>query len=88
MGNLKEKVERVIGEALPGATTELEDIPLSEKLSGFVIWEEFAGESHRERQRTLWKVLREKLDAEEQLGLSAILTVSPAEIASLKSEND
>ncbi|MBC8104745.1 MAG: hypothetical protein H7Z41_19395 [Cytophagales bacterium] len=87
MENLKEKVERVIGEALPGATTGLEDIPLSEKLSGFVIWEEFSGESQRERQHTLWNVLRKRLDAEEQLGLSAILTVSPAEIASLRDEN-
>ena len=88
MENLKAKVERVIGEALPGATTELEDIPASEKVSGFVIWQQFAGESHRERQRILWKALRERLDSEEQLGLSAILTVSPAEIASLRSENN
>lgn len=88
MGKLKEKVAAVIESGLPGATTDLEIVPQSEKLSGYVVWEEFAGESQRERQKTLWNILRQSLDADEQGALSAILTLSPAEMRSLRDENN
>jgi hypothetical protein len=88
MGNLKDKVESLVAGNLAGASVELEEVPRIEKLSGLVIWEGFAGKPQRERQRELWSVLRHGLQEEEQLSLSAILTLTPAEQRTFLAENN
>jgi hypothetical protein len=87
MESLKEKVATLVKERFDEADTELEIIPKSKKLSGYVIWQGFVGESHRERQQQLWRVLREALKPEEQAQVSALLTLSPAEMQSLRQED-
>jgi hypothetical protein len=79
MENLKRKVESLVAAEMGGASVELEVVPLSEKLSGFVVWKGFYGKPHRDRQRELWTILRQHLTREEQLMLSAVLTLTPAE---------
>jgi hypothetical protein len=88
MGTLKSKVESVVTGGLRGAAVELEEIPELEKLSGYVSWPGFLGKPQRERQRELWRLLRDELDAEEQHHLSAILTLTPAEVTTYANEND
>ena len=88
MATLKDKVESLVATSLPGATTELEEIPQLEKLSGFVVWDGFSGKLQRDRQKELWAFLRSGLAPEEERSLSAILTITPAEAKSFRDEND
>lgn len=88
MATLKDKVDALVTTYLPGATTELEEIPLLEKLSGQVVWEGFSGKLQRDRQRELWSVLRNNLSPQEELALSAILTLTPEEDRTFQEEND
>ena len=81
---LIEKLEKVFTATFEGAKFEAHEIPLSEKLGGFLIWEGFVGNSHRERQALLWKCLRTSLDVEDQQRISAIFTVTKMELASMR----
>lgn len=58
---------RVHFEAYPGG-----------RVGGIMAWAGFDGVPQRERQRTLWDHLRE-LPSEEQMRISAILTLTPTE---------
>ena len=86
MGNLKEKVATVLKESFEGAEPELEINESADKLGGFLIWEDFEGEPQIDRQKQVWTVLRSRLDREEQRKISAILTVSPAEMAVMRDD--
>ena len=88
MGVLKKKVESLVTANLPGATTAIEVIPQSGKLSGYIVWDGFKGKLQRERQRELWQILRRNLNPQEERSLSAILTLTQAEMQSLSNEGD
>jgi hypothetical protein len=79
MGTLKTKVESIVETRLPGATVFLEEIPLSDRLSGHVIWEGFNAMNARERQKQLRRAIREGLTPEEELQLSVVLALTPTE---------
>ena len=79
MGNIKTKVESTVAQSFDNAQTELEEIQELGKLSGHVLWSGFAGMPDKERQRVLWKKLRESLSPPELLSLSLILTFTPQE---------
>ncbi len=64
------------------AGSELEfEIAGPRRVGGLVVWEGFAGQDHLERQRAMWKMLRAELTPEEQLQVSALLTLTPEEMA-------
>ena len=54
------------------------------RVGGFLIWEGFSGLEQIERQRKVWKFLRQELRPEEQFMISAILTLTPEEMASAR----
>ncbi len=54
------------------------------RVGGLIAWNGFSGIEQIERQRQLWKFLREKLNREQQLKLSAILTLTPDEMAAAR----
>ncbi|MBC8140378.1 MAG: hypothetical protein H7Y38_02925 [Armatimonadetes bacterium] len=48
------------------------------QVGGVMAWSGYDGVAHRERQRSLWNVLRE-LPVEEQRRISSVLTLTPHE---------
>lgn len=52
---------------------------LLEKFSGLVVWKGFEGLDQVDRQRQVWKVLRSQLSRDEQVRITAVLTLTPAE---------
>ena len=87
MGNIKTKVESAVAQSFIDAKTDLEEIQELGKLSGHVLWSGFAGMPDRERQRALWKQLRESLSPPELLSLSLILTFTPQEYDAIIGHN-
>jgi hypothetical protein len=79
MENTLDKVDRVLRENLPGATTELELLAPLKKVSGFVYWDGFANDEQLVRQRKVWRILRKALTKKEQIKVSAILTLTHEE---------
>lgn len=84
MAELQGKVEQLLTENFAGAQTELETLPDLEKVSGFLIWPGFEGLDQLERQRRLWELLRRRLGRAEQRNVSALLTVTPDELNTLR----
>ena len=80
MGTLKNKVEQVIQAHFPGAQTLLEEVPLSARLSGHVVWNGFDNMNARERQQTLRQVLRAALTSQEEQGISVLLALTATEL--------
>ena len=73
------KVKDVLVAEFPNATVALEAAKPSKKIGGLMVWEGFKGIEQIKRQTRLWKVLRHRLTPEEQLRITAILTVTPQE---------
>jgi hypothetical protein len=59
----------------------LEQVPGLQRVGGLLAWEGFEGLEQMDRQRHLWQVLRASLPPEDQLRITAILTMTPAELA-------
>jgi hypothetical protein len=83
---LQDELERHLRLWFPGCATELHTVPMSDKVGGFVIWSGFEGQAQRQRQSLLWENLRQ-LPLPEQLGISAIFTVTQDELDSMR-ENE
>lgn len=79
--SLAEKVEASLKARFAGASVELDPPVPGERIGGFLIWDGFDGVEQIERQRQVWKELRDKLDASEQQDVSAILTLTPDEVS-------
>lgn len=73
------RLTRVLREAFPGATVRLDKVSSSDKVSGFLVWNGFGGVDQIDRQSRLWQILRARLSAEEQMKISAVLTLTPSE---------
>lgn len=73
-----ETLARVLQREFPGSIPLLEPTP-SGKIGGILLWDGFEGQPQHERQRVLWKKLREDISTEQQRGVSAILTLTPLE---------
>jgi len=80
MDELIRKIEAEVRDEFAGAQTELDTID-PERVSGYVIWDGFGGLSQLERQSLLWQALRRELSPDAQMGISAILTLTPREKA-------
>ncbi len=78
--DLKTKLKRLLESAFVGAEVKLEPAGAG-KVGGFLIWKDFVGKDQIDRQRSLRAVVQNGLSAEELLRLSAILTVTPDEVA-------
>ena len=73
------KVKDVLVAEFPKATIDLDVAKPSKKIGGLMVWQGFKGIEQIKRQTRLWKVLRLRLTPEEQLRITAILTVTPQE---------
>lgn len=83
MEELVKRIDELLRQKFPGATTELEAVP-GENVSGFLYWQGFEDEEQLERQRRVWDVLRATLTPDERQNVSAIFTLTPDEISAIR----
>ena len=79
MEELINRLSSLLLEEFPKAEVVLEQASPAEKVGGFLIWSGFDGMEQIDRQQRLSGVIRSKLPREDQLRITAILTVTPDE---------
>jgi hypothetical protein len=78
------RLRRLLEQHFPNAEIELERATPAQRVGGMLTWAGFEEMDQTERQAALWRVLREGLSEEDQGRITAILTVTPAEIAVMR----
>lgn len=86
MERLKQRLEETLRMQFPGSDIALETHRRAARISGIIAWDGFQGLEPIDRASRLWSVLREGFSREDQLRLSAIIPLSPAEYAVYKHE--
>ncbi len=79
MEELIKRLRKLLEAQFPEAKAELEQAFPAEKVGGFLIWRGFDGMEQIDRQQRLSDVIRSELPREDQLRITAILTVTPDE---------
>ena len=72
------KLRPFFDDVFPGVDVHLESL-VPGRIGGYLIWEGFDGVHFRERQKRIWKVLRQHLSVNEQERITAILALTPNE---------
>lgn len=85
MEALIRKLRKILKTQFVGAEPELEQAGPLDKIGGYLIWRGFEGVEQLDRQRQLNRAIRERLSVEEQLHITTILTVTPDEVAVMRS---
>lgn len=85
MEDLPERLTDLLKRHFPGAEISL-DPTYAPKVGGLVVWQGFDDVEQIVRQHQLWDVIRANLSAEEQLRITAILTMTPTEMAIMNEE--
>jgi stress-induced morphogen len=78
---VREIIEMAIAQKHPKATTIVHTSNLRGRVHAVVISEAFNRLGEREKQDLVWDALREELNDEERLNISAVVTWSPRELA-------
>ena len=81
MERLKKKLEDWLPKQFPGAEVALELGRPGTKLGGILAWKGFEGLEPIDRQRILRQKIKEHFKQEDQIRISLIVTLSPAEYA-------
>lgn len=79
MKRLKCELEEWLPERFPGSEVSLELGPPGTGLSGILAWRGFKRLEPFERQRLLRHAIATRFSHEDQLGISIIITLTPAE---------
>jgi acid stress-induced BolA-like protein IbaG/YrbA len=81
---LAKKVREILEEAIAAkqadAKTIVDTTSVRKRVHAGVISEAFNRMSEREKQDLVWDALQKKLDKEEILGISAVITFAPEEL--------
>ena len=78
------KLKKLLKQDFPGSEFEFE-LPGPGRLGGLLTWAGFEGMEHIERQRMVWKTLREKLAEEEYFRIAGLLSLTPDEMTAARS---
>ncbi len=81
MERIKTALEKWLPQDLPGARVEIDPLRRGFKISGIVVWQGFDGLEPIDRQHTLWNKLRAHLSPEDQLRVTILISLTPAEYA-------
>jgi hypothetical protein len=81
MEHLRQQLELWLPEQFPQAEVVLDPARRGQKIGGILAWEGFAGLEPIDRQGLLWRAIRAHFNREDQLGISSIITLTPAEYA-------
>lgn len=80
--DIQEEVKSIVKQNFEGSQLFPEVDSTSHRLSGFLIWEGFAGLSQTDRQKKLWSVLRQRLGT-HAAQVSTVFTYTPSEYETL-----
>jgi hypothetical protein len=78
---LRQQLELWLPEQFPQAEIILDPARPGQKIGGILAWEGFAGLEPIDRQGLLWRALRTRFNRDDQLSISSIITLTPAEYA-------
>lgn len=78
---LRGELESLLKEKFPDAQVLLEPIRPATKLSGIVVWNGFAKLDSFDRQSLLWRTIRARFDRDDQIMISGLIALTPAEYA-------
>ena len=81
MDRLRQQLEQWLPEQFPQAEIRLDAARRGQKIGGILAWDGFAGLEPIDRHGLLWRALRARFDRDDQLGISSIITLTPAEYA-------
>lgn len=81
MERLKSALETWLPDQLPGLRLDFNPLRRGSKLSGVVVWQGFDGLEPIDRQNLLWSKLQTHFSREDQLRISLLITLTPAEYA-------
>lgn len=81
MDRSRQQLEQWLPEQFPQAEIRLDPARRGQKIGGILAWDGFAGLEPIDRQGLLWRALRARFDRDDQLGISSIITLTPAEYA-------
>jgi len=81
MDRLRQQLEQWLPEQFPRAEIRLDPARRGQKIGGILAWDGFAGLEPIDRQGLLWRALQARFDRDDQLGISSIITLTPAEYA-------
>ena len=81
MDRSRQQLEQWLPEQFPQAEIRLDLARRGQKIGGILAWDGFAGLEPIDRQGLLWRALRARFDRDDQLGISSIITLTPAEYA-------
>jgi hypothetical protein len=85
MDDLSERLTDQLQQSFPSAEISFDPV-YAPKLGGLLVWQGFDNLEQLARQHHLWSVLRAHLSPDEQLRITAILTMTPAEMAIMNEE--
>jgi len=75
------RLTELLSRNFKGAEVALEQAVPLQKVGGVLVWDGFQDHDQLERQHQMWQVIRDALRPEEQLQITAILTMTPEEMA-------
>ena len=81
MEKLIKRLKTLLRRNFKGAEVTLEQASPDSKVGGYLIWDGFQEMDQLERQHQMWEVFRAHLSPEERQKLTAILTLTPEEMA-------
>ena len=84
MERLRTELEDWLAEQFPGAQVLLEPVRPATKLSGVVAWAGFDGLEPIDRQRTLWRTIRDRFSRDDQVRISGLIALTPVEYAAAR----
>lgn len=79
MERLKQELQTLLSERFPGCQALLEVARPAAKVGGILVWAGFGASEPIDRQRAVWAFLREHLSRSDQLNISSLITLTPAE---------
>lgn len=83
MGTFAKKLTRLLHQRFPNCELELEEVG-GGRIGGLIIWDGFNALDHIDRQKKLSEAIKSSLTPTEQLKISAILAMTPAELANAR----
>ena len=81
MERLKLALEEWLPQEFPGARVEIDPLRRGFKISGIVVWQGFDGLEPIERYNLLWRGIRSRFNQDDELRITMIIPLSPAEYA-------
>lgn len=81
MERLKLALEEWLPQDFPGAKVEIDPLRRGYKISGIIVWQGFDGLEPLDRYNLLWQTIRIHFSQEDQLRITMVIPLTPAEYA-------